>query len=88
MAHVVGAVRVLPIPARGKSDDRPDAADAEPGGQSLAVWGCAVEVEIVPRCWHAAVANLLCRAWGVRRGVADKHAKARRERCDVDGRIR
>jgi hypothetical protein len=30
VAHVVRAVQILPIPARGEGNDRSDAADTEP----------------------------------------------------------
>lgn len=88
VAHVVHAVRVLAIPARGEGDDRPDSADTEPRGQELTVRGGAVEVVVVPRGRHAAVAHLGCRAGGGRRGVPDEHAEAWCECGYVDGCVR
>lgn len=88
MAHVVCAVRVLSIPARGESDDGPDAADTEARGQGLGIWSRAVEVPVISRRRHAAVAHLGCRARGGCRGVPDKHAEAGCERGDIDRCIR
>lgn len=58
MALVVDAVEILAIPAGGERDDGADAADAESLWQRLRVRGSAVEVPVIARLGHAAVADL------------------------------
>ncbi len=54
VAPVVGAVRVLTVPARGEGDDRTDAARAEALGQRLAIGGRAVYLAPISGFGHAA----------------------------------